>query len=114
MKTFINQARQGDVFIKRVKALPDGVNPKLAEHGKFIIAHSETGHHHVVEEIEGCEIFETEDPLTLYMRIIKSTEVVLEHLRSFDIHESIQFTPGIYRFRIGRERTPEGWRRVAD
>lgn len=114
MKPFINQARQGDVYIKRVESLPEGLRIKSADHGQFIIAHSETGHHHVIDAVEGCEVFETDDPLTLYMRVIESTEVVLEHLRSFDTHAPIKFTPGVYRFRLGRERTPEGWRRVAD
>jgi hypothetical protein len=38
----------------------------------------------------------------------------LRHLREFDTHEPIAFTPGKYLARRQREYTPEGWRRVED
>ena len=114
MKTFINQAAQGDCFIKRIEGLPEGVKAMQPVDGHFIVAHSETGHHHVLEAKPGIEVFEDmSDPETLYLSIVE-TEAVLEHLRSFDTHEPIGISPGIYCVRRQREYTPEGWRRVAD
>lgn len=110
---FTNCAAQGDLYIKRIESLPDGVRPVTPSDGVYIVAHSETGHHHVVEA-EGCEYFESDDPLTAYLRVIDATEVTLKHLRSLDTHEPITIGPGIYRIRRQREHTPEGWRRVAD
>lgn len=114
MKTFENCAAQGDLLIRRIDSLPDGVKPMKAEKGKFILAHSETGHHHVVAKKPGIECFMGEDPLVSYMKVIDQTETTLEHLRNFDTHESILVKGGTYEIRRQREYTPEGWRRVAD
>lgn len=106
-------AAQGDLYISRIEALPDGLTPAKADNGRYIVAHSETGHHHVVEA-EGCTYYETDDPLTAYLAVIDATEVTLTHLRAFDTHDPITIGPGIYRIRRQREYVPEGWRRVAD
>lgn len=112
---FINQAAQGDLFIKRIDKLPDGLNPMKAVNGQYIVAHSETGHHHVIEAVDGCKIFlDQKDPMTMYMEVIDATEVTLKHLRSFDTHDPINFLKGIFQFRRARERTPTGWRMVQD
>ncbi len=109
----IGKCAQGDLYIKVVDALPEDARPMKPVDGRYIVAHSETGHHHVISA-EGCEVYETDDPMTLYVRVIDATEVTLKHLRSFDTHRTIEFFKGIFRFRRARERTPEGWRRVAD
>lgn len=108
-----NCAAQGDLYISRIDVLPDGVRPVKPTDGQYIVAHSETGHHHVVQE-DGCEYYEADDPLTAYLRVIDATEVTLRHLRAFDTHDPLTIGPGIYRIRRQREYTPEGWRRVAD
>ena len=114
MKTFINQAAQGDVLITRIDALPSTAKKLGSENGKFVIAHSETGHHHTVAEKPGVEFYSSEDPLIAYLRVIDSTEVTLEHERSYDTHEALLIPGGTYEIRRQREYTPEGWRRVAD
>lgn len=114
-ETFVNQAAQGDIWIKRIHKLPAGLKPLIPENGKYIVAHSETGHHHVIQAVQGCEVYtDPKDPMTLYLKVIDATEVTMEHLRSFDTHAPINFLKGIFRFRRARERTPEGWRRVED
>lgn len=113
-KIFENQAAQGDILITRVKMMPKNVKPIFAQKGKFIIAHSETGHHHTVAERPGVEFFSTEDPLVAYLRVIDGVEIALEHERSFDTHESLLLKGGTYEIRRQREYTPQGWRRVAD
>lgn len=117
MRTFQTQAAQGDLFIRRINALPAGLKPMAVEAGKYIVAHSETGHHHVIEARPNVVVFDTDDPLVSYLQVIEATdamETVIKHLRSFDTHESIKVGPGNYEIRRQREYTPEGWRRAAD
>jgi hypothetical protein len=117
MKTFQNHAAQGEISIRRVDALPDGVKPFAAENGKYIIGHSETGHHHVL--VAECpQVFEAATAPAgmriLYAVLDQAAELV--HLRGHDTHETIHHEPGIYEYRIGREFDPyaELARRVAD
>lgn len=117
MKTFKNRAAQGDLYIRRVEALPSGVTPAKAEAGQFVLAHSETGHNHVLAARPNVKFYGTDDPLLSYLEVIEATdeaEAVIEHLRSWDTHESLAVPPGIYEIRRQREYSPEGWRRVAD
>jgi hypothetical protein len=113
MKTFTNIAAQGDTLYRRIEKLPDGATPREKTNGEVVVAHSETGHHHLFRNGKGIEVFDTpNDPLVCYLRL--ESEEVLEHMRSFDTHESIKFSPGLYEVRRQREATPEGWRRVED
>lgn len=117
MRTFKNQAAQGDLLIRRVEAIPDGLKPMATEGGKYIVAHSETGHHHVIEARPNVIVFDTADPLVSYLQVIEATdaaEAVIEHLRNFDTHEALSAGPGNYEIRRQRENAPEGWRRAAD
>jgi hypothetical protein len=114
MKTFENCAAQGDLLIRRIDKLPSDVKPVKDEKGAYIVAHSETGHHHVIAKQKGVEVFMGNDPLLAYLTVIDQTEVTLEHLRDFDKHESLTIKGGTYEIRRQREYTPEGWRRVAD
>lgn len=117
MRTFKNQAAQGDLLIRRIDAIPHEAMPMKSEKGQFIVAHSETGHHHVIAERPGVQVYTTDDPLVSYLRVIdatEQTEALLEHLRTFDTHETIAIPAGDYELRRQREYTPEGWRRVAD
>lgn len=117
MRTFKNQAAQGDLFVRRIDALPAGITPLKTENGHFIVAHSETGHHHVIAERPNVMVYTTADPQISYLQVIEATdamETVLEHLRSFDTHESISIGAGIYELRRQREYSPAGWRQVQD
>ncbi|MDA8120407.1 MAG: hypothetical protein M0Z85_10330 [Gammaproteobacteria bacterium] len=114
MKTFKNQAAQGDVFIRRIDKIPENAKPEKTINGCFVVAHSETGHSHVIAERPGVEYFGTDDPMTAYLRVIEDVEVTMEHLRSFDTHEALLIPGGTYEIRRQREYTPQGWRRVAD
>jgi len=118
MKTFVNCAAQGDLLIRRIASLPANASAVQPERGQFILAHSETGHNHVVAERPCVKAYaDPSDPLVSYLEVIQNEEawdVVLEHLRSFHQHESIKIDPGVYEIRRQREYTPEGWRRVQD
>lgn len=117
MKTFKTSAAQGEISIRRVSAVPSGVTPLKPENGKFIIGHSETGHHHVMA-LDRKQAFEaTNAPVgmrILYANLEAAGELV--HERGNDTHETIGFEPGIYEFRLGREYDPyaELARAVAD
>lgn len=117
MKTFKTHAAQGEISIKRIAKLPDGVRAVAPENGKFVIGHSETGHHHTMVA-DRVQVFEKTDApagMRILYAIIEGT-ALLEHERSFDTHEPIQHAPGIYEYRIGREFDPyaEIARRQAD
>lgn len=117
MKTFTNCAAQGDLYIRRIEKLPDGLKRISAEKGQFVVAHSETGHNHVIAERPNVSLYTTGDPMVSYLEVIEATdatETLLEHLRSFDTHETIKIPSGVFEVRRQREYTPEGWRRVED
>ena len=117
MRTFKNQAAQGDLFIRRIAALPEGISAIQSERGMYVVAHSETGHNHVIAALPNVALYATNDPMISYLQVIEATdatEVLIEHLRSFDQHESISIAPGIYEVRRQREYIPEGWRKVED
>lgn len=108
MKNFTTQCAQGDTFYRRVTEIPKSATPTKRWDG--VIAHSETGHNHVLRDATGCTFFTTSDPFVCYLRC--ETEVMLDHLREFDTHESIAFAPGCYEIRRQREATPQGFQRM--
>lgn len=117
MKTFKNCAAQGDLLIRRVDSIPAGFIEAKSEGGKYVVAHSETGHNHVIEARPNVKLYASDNPLVSYLEVIEAadaTETLLEHLRSYDTHETIAIPPGKYEIRRQREYTPEGWRRVED
>jgi hypothetical protein len=116
MKTFQNRAAQGDFFIRRIEKLPDGL-VESQEKKQHIVAHSETGHHHVVDALPNVKFYKTDNPLVSYLEVIEATdavEVLVKHLRDYDTHEAIKIPVGIFELRNQREYTPEGWRRAQD
>lgn len=62
-------------------------------------AHSETGHHHVLEA-EGVD-YMPEDAMTAWVRIQKGAK--LKHKRSNDTHRTLTIEPGLYRINHARE-----------
>jgi len=119
MKEIKKSGAQGDVIFRRVKALPNGVVEKKIE-GEIIVAHSETGHHHVAESPGEVAFFSTKDPLVSYLRV-KGEYADIVHHRPWDTHETLRLLSdgtgeGETIWEIGRQRewTPEGYRIVAD
>lgn len=104
-------AFQGDVMFRRVAKLPTGATRQKGK--EHIVAHSETGHHHVAL---GGAYYTTPDPFVAY--IVTKAPVKVEHRRSTDTHETLELlTDGaevVWEIRRQREHTPEGWRRVED
>lgn len=110
MKSFQKVAAQGEITIIRLgdapKAkLPAQSKPLPLESGHFIIGHSETGHHHVLERNAGASVAVL-DRAPTGMRVLHAilTEAnSLVHKRGHDTHETVELLPGEYEFRIARE-----------
>jgi len=103
---------QGDLMIRRIDEIPAGLVEATPEGGNYIVAHSETGHHHVVKERAAQMLIGKTNAFIAYLDVAEP--VVLEHLRSFGTHEPYLLAPGKYEVRRQREHVPEGWRRAAD
>lgn len=116
MKTFTRMAAQGDAIFLRIDVIPSNVEKVQPENGKVIVAHSESGHSHVMEATtvtayKPAGVKEV-DLYQLFLQVDEPTELV--HLRSFDTHETIVFPAGKYEIRRQREHVPEGFRRAQD
>lgn len=116
MKTFTKMAAQGDFIILRINDIPTNVEKVEPENGVYVVAHSETGHNHVME-MERVEAFKPAgvkevDLYQLFLNVEAPTEIT--HLRSFDTHETLLVPPGKYEIRRQREYVAEGFRRAQD
>lgn len=112
MKTFINQGDQGDVHFRRIDRLPEGVRKINPENGVYVIAHSESGHNHEVKANFAQFYEHANDNLIAYL--VVDNEAYAEHMKSYDTHETIKFSPGVYEIRRQREYTSKGFRRAID
>ncbi len=112
MRTFQNYCAQGDVYIRRVDKLPKNAIAEKPEHGRVVVTHSETGHHHVMDA-GAVTMYRLPDSVMDCLLVVDKP-TALEHLRQHDTHESIMFDKGIYHVRRQQEYTPEGLRRVED
>jgi hypothetical protein len=111
-KHFMNRAAQGDVYFERIETLPAGLDLAPIEKGAHVVAHSETGHNHVIDSRAAQLFIDKTNAFIAYLKVLEPVE--LKHLRDHDTHEALAFTPGVYRVRRQREATPEGWRRAQD
>jgi hypothetical protein len=91
----------------------DRLGTVRAAHRVFVVAHSETGHNHVVLERPTVQMFSAQDEFRSYL-IVEAEPATVEHRRSFDTHEPFALAPGIWEIRRQREYVPEGFRRAAD
>jgi hypothetical protein len=105
-------AAQGEITILRIVGgsgkLPKNGRPLAQENGRYVIGHSETGHHHVLSRTDGVAICEVATP-PAGMRIlyaILEQPMALNHLREHDTHAPITLEPGEYELRIAREYDP--------
>lgn len=116
MKTIQDMGAQGDVLFRRIPKLPADVTEQKTD-GPIVVAHSETGHHHTVDNAE-ARLFDkaTRDPMICYLQLASDCADVVHH-RPHDTHETLRLAGGVgavYEVRRQEEYTPEGWRRVED
>lgn len=114
--------QQGEVRIERIDSLPDDLKPfeeKTANGASFIIAHSERGHHHVLD-VADCEVMERPLPpefgegMSVLYAIVKNPTEMRQDASV--PHETAPMEPGIYQLTISTEVDPftKQARRVAD
>lgn len=121
MKSIQDRGAQGDVFFRRIAAVPAEAKVVKPEGGAIIVTHSETGHHHVVEDLTCVMYQDPKSSLVGYLQLgdgcasVGGADIV--HKRAWDTHETLRLLgqPGdVFEIRRQREWSPEGWRRVAD
>lgn len=116
MKTATERCAQGDLFFRRIPSVPKGAK-KIRRKGPIVVGHSETGHHHVVEDPIVNHFEAPGNPLVCYLQLGDGGGVNVVHQRAWDTHETVRLlgNPGdVWEVRRQREWTPEGWQRVAD
>lgn len=112
MKTFTTQARQGDVLLTALPATPPGAKkqPLLSHEGRYRVAQSTQGHHHVIP-VDAIEEISVHGPLR-YIRI--KTDTALEHQKAGG-HEALALKAGVtYEITGQVEVGPAGLRPVVD
>ena len=116
MKTFTRMAAQGDFIIMKVAEIPEDMIPLELENDVFIIAHSETGHNHVMERthVSAYRAKDVKDVDLYELFLVVKEPTRIDHLRAHDTHEALLVPPGNYKIRRQREYTSEGFRRAAD
>lgn len=103
---------QGDLCIFRVKEIPGDAKPITSEDMIYALAHSETGHHHVIDR-QKAEVFEAaDDEFVAYVRSLGDAKVI--HRRNYDTHETLLLKPGNHEVHRQREHVADGYRRAAD
>lgn len=139
MKIVQNQGAQGDLLLRRIEKLPDGLEEvRMAPEG-HVLAHSETGHHHVVEEPQtrwlkpvataDAAISSFGHSMVSYLEVLAEHADVVHH-RDEHQHETLRLPKGLYEVRRQREHDPfsepvasergreergrESWRSAAD
>lgn len=96
----IKPIRHGEIVLQPVKKLPAG---KTVKHNSFIVGHSETGHHHVLEAVEGFSVLEATDN-SIWLEILKPAKLV--HRKTVDKHKTLPVAPGKYHVIYKNEYDP--------
>ena len=112
---------QGEIYARSVPKLPDADRlvpfTERSPSGAWIVSHSETGHHHLLDA-PGVTVMERAKDVPAGMRILYA--LVKQPTRLWQDaaapHEAHDLAPGIYELRIAREYDPlmEMARQVAD
>lgn len=114
MKIVKMQGAQGDMYFRKIEELPEELELVEPQNGKYVLAHSETGHHHITLERPTVKLFKGMDVLRSFL-VVEEEPAELIHLRKTHTHETQALTPGIWEIIRQREfDLMEGWRFAAD
>lgn len=91
MKTQI--VRHGEVLLKPVAELPRGVKLEK-ETNNYIVAHSETGHHHVLESMEKFKVYSWNGEV--YLEVPAMSELLHEKTGK-ETHAPHKIVPAFYK-----------------
>lgn len=99
---------QGEITIIQIEEFPESISRVDVEpdkKGRYVISHSESGHHHVLTK--AAEVFEDEyapeGMKVLYALLDKPAALVQDAPTP---HGSYDLPPGKYEFRLAREFDP--------
>lgn len=92
--------RHGEILLLPVTKLPKG---ELSQHTHYIVGHSETGHHHVLESTEEFTILKAVDD-SVWVEINRATKLV--HKKQVDKHKTLPVSPGKYQVIYKNEFNP--------
>ena len=118
MITIKNIAAQGDVLFRRIQQVPRAAAERPRDPSEpLVVAHSETGHHHVIEARDATW-FATNDPRIGFLRFV-GPFVDVRHQRPFHTHETLRLLgeengSTVFEVRRQRDHIPEGWRDEED
>lgn len=110
------QMRQGDVFLTKVEAMPDGAAEIKGRRADLVVlAEGETtGHLHAIPATQ-AHLFAV--GAERYLRVLDGAWLrhgTPQRAYSDGDHEPLELPAGTYRVTIDREYQPDGWRRVID
>lgn len=89
--------RHGETMLIPIKRLVKG-----KEHTTFIIAHSETGHHHVLESKKPFVVSQRDKQFLIEL----FTPAKLVHKKTVDKHKTLTVAPGKYKVIYKTEYNP--------
>lgn len=114
---FKKQVAQGDIVIRKVGAVGKGFEPvKEPMPGSIVVAHSETGHHHLIQADGVVRYEDPKNPLICYLRLASVGQADIVHHRPWDIHDTIRLSGlgSTFEIRRQREYVPNGWIKAQD
>lgn len=82
--------RHGEVMLMPVSKLP---SKKIEKHVKYVVGHSETGHHHVLESEKEFGVML--DRAMLYIQLFEPANLV--HQKSANAHKTLVVPKGTYK-----------------
>lgn len=102
-KVIKNRGAHGEITLIRVDSLPEGLDPVNTTGPAHILAHSESGHHHVMEK-ENVEFYkDPEDAFQAFIRITGGAPAMLYQERGHNPHGKQYYEPGIWKVVNARE-----------
>lgn len=124
-------AAQGDLLVYSFALYPvvrEGMEVVHSSDGRHVVAHSETGHHHVLQaytppagmlaKMADPVLFrnlKSQDPeMTSVVEIPEGSLAEIVHLRPNYTHETHVLPPGTWVLARQRRPTPQGWEKVSD
>lgn len=101
MKDQRTPIQHGECLLLPVGKMPKGKTVKVTEQ---IIAHSETGHHHVVEAKQEFEVMGSLEKQDLYLRLFEPAKLV--HKKATDKHKTLTVPKGDWKILHKSEYDP--------
>lgn len=94
--------RHGEAFLRRIEKMPKGKAKHVQD---IIVAHSETGHHHVLESKYDIAVLEPENlGDSLFVELLNPGKLV--HQKQINRHNDITVQPGVYEVIQKKEYNP--------